>query len=130
MTQGKSQDDLPVPFSELVLCAYFVNCAGYRKGRGGTGLKLASINSHLSAIKSHCRQREAPIIIFNYTVLERLIQGLKYHQSNRTVNIRYAISYNETGRMIKSLLDKGDFESLIWALGIAMAWGAALRTSE
>ena len=62
-SQGKSQEDIKVPFSEIILCGYFINCAAFRNGRGGTGLKLATINSHLSQLKSYCKRREAPILI-------------------------------------------------------------------
>ena len=99
-------------------------------GKAGPGVLVKTMRADLTGFKKYCKARQRLIPIFEYTELELLLMEYKYVQKYRLALFHHPLSHKHMSDFLKCLLKFGTYVDLMWALGLAITWGAALRTEE
>ena len=110
---------MALPFPEHLLCFFFSYSGSYRNYN--KGILRSTMMKDITAFKRFHRNRNAELPIFDYVVLELLLDGFKNFQRFRSSSQRYPIKFNEIRQMILHLLGLKTFSNLVWAAGLQFA---------
>ena len=110
---------MTIPFPEHLLCFFFAYSGNYRNYN--KGILRSTMMNDITAFKRFHRNRNAELHIFEYVVLELLLDGFKNFQRFRSSSQRYSIKFDEIKQMILHLLEFKTYFNLVWAAGLQFA---------